>query len=355
MAIFKAAVMSSQLHKSKGDWIVKSDPPVKTSTTPPTSPSKPKAQPFTFLLLPGEIRNTLYSYAFAYSFIADFHPAKGSTHLPSPPPGYDQTALFGHRYTVQALLRMRKINVTRPMGTYTRFHGRRAKWATSFHALLLTCKQVHEEATPYLYRATCFMFASFKPLNTFLRITPHISLLNVRHLDIRHATMGDPLNPRDEMWKEKHTTRWRQLLQKVVLSMPNLTRLRLTLYINDFPLRFRLGEAWVCDLLILSSLTSTAIPDPHSNPLLRESLDIKRDSMLSPLVDFRLVVESRLSHENYFADKELKMASQHLHRLFAEAVRRYILGWEAGDAMVEYNGWAFGSYLKWRDHLCLNP
>ena len=116
-------------------------------------------------------------------------------------------------------------------------------------ALLLTCKQIHNEVITMFYGGSCFAFTSVKVLERFMETINPVAKFHIRKLYLRHGTYGEPRFGRDRIWKTEHDDRWEFASWKISETCPNLTDLEVRLHINDAPLKLNLTADWVQPLL----------------------------------------------------------------------------------------------------------
>lgn len=202
-----------------------------------------KKQGFDFLRLPGEVRNQIYELAFPPK---EFHiqwltKDKDLTYSiwrggPWYKPRLDRTATARRR---RQDYKRRSHEANSP----------KLVLAPGLAALMLTCKQIHNEVIGIFYGGSCFAFNSVRVLEKFMGTISHIAKLSITKLYLRHGTYGEPRFQRDHWWKMQHDDRWEFACWRISDSCPNLRELEVRLQINDIPLNLNLKANWVQPLL----------------------------------------------------------------------------------------------------------
>jgi hypothetical protein len=184
---------------------------------------------FSFLDLPAEIRNKIYDLLFAgHVLIYRSHPVRERLENPQ---AITRLHLACHRI-------------------YSCSVG------THFYIapdLLRVCRQVHEEATFFLYENTTFCLESVFTVNKFLNIVPAADA--IRKLELRHSTYGEPRLTEDRIWKHQHDKKWMNTCRRIAENMTSLEDLKLELRICDWPTELNLAAAWAKPLLVLKGNT----------------------------------------------------------------------------------------------------
>jgi hypothetical protein len=135
---------------------------------------------------------------------------------------------------------------------------RSCSWSAGTHFyiapdLLRVCRQVHEEATVFLYENTTFRLESVFTVNKFLNIVPAADA--IRKLELRHSTYGEPRLTEDRIWKHRHDKKWMNTCRRIAENMTSLEDLKLELRICDWPTQLNLAAAWAQPLLVLKGNT----------------------------------------------------------------------------------------------------
>lgn len=180
---------------------------------------------FSFLHLPGEIRNQIYDLLFAgHVHIYHNHPVK--------------ERLENNNVKSRFRLESRCI-YSLPAGTH--FYVR--------PTLLRACRQIHDEAAPFLYANTTFRLHSVLTVNKFLNVAPAVGV--VKKLELWHSTYGEPRLTEDRKWKHRHDKAWMRTCRRIAAEMTALADLKLDLRICDWPTQLNLAAAWAKPLLEL--------------------------------------------------------------------------------------------------------
>ena len=274
MTNFKTIRTKSEAVKSKGDWQI-------TSVSPKVHCNKGKIPRCNLLSLPGEIRNFIYSLVYDRPLIVEMVSPKISTvfwhdEFNKLPKG---TVILRHPHR---------------LGPYSAQDRHKTHWEYSYNALLCTCKQLYNETTPYLYRSTIFVFHSAHRLQNFLTNVRPCCLSYIGTLYFHHTTYGHPKFPSNESWKQLHQRKLRKTLKDAVLKLNNVNTLRLSLEVDEVPLKFSLDEEWAEPMLRLADLpledVRVLIHDVEAIPCeLRRAFSDVRQA-------FRVLVEDYLLH-----------------------------------------------------------
>ncbi|OCK78700.1 hypothetical protein K432DRAFT_427099 [Lepidopterella palustris CBS 459.81] len=308
-------------------------------------PCIPKRKRTRFLDLPGELRNLIYQFYFEGGLRSEIV-ARGVELIPKPvksiklcvfscsgrimPVGAERRDNHG------ALLTLR---TSRLLGNYMRVHGVNTNWRNSFCALILVCKQLQVEVLPSLYNLTTFAFAAPRRISNFLTHVPKSCLKWISKLHLHYANYGPP-ETRFLAWKTKHANRWTQTFKQISKELPNLSELRIWLHVTESPLHFDLRQTWVQPLMQFRRLTRP-----------RNESGIPKTQPQPSLTNIHVTLTSRWTKRFIWDNPELEDVCKDLHRLFADAIARAMLGWPEADAMVEYlDAWK-GRYQPWQHHL----
>lgn len=324
-----------------------------------------------FLDLPGETRNEIYAYCFDGEIWVDMTP--NANHVlkqskiqpgtwasaalytafspaPDPPNNADATTDAGFTVALTPMIKMLPYNRPKPhklnyhpnpprgrSSTNTTTLTRPTNWRTSAGALVLTCRQIHAEALPFFYATPFFIFSAPNALLKFLRLLPPAKLALVRKLHVAHATYGDPHATADAVWKARSERTWGRAMREASEKLVGLEVLRVRVVVNERPLVFGMGEAWVSALMVWAGAC-------------RREVDVvpgtgrPRVGAPAPLRVEVGVQSAWVMRKAWMPEENLRGALIELHRLFAEAVRRVLFGWSEEDAMVEFNLTKFDKY-----------
>lgn len=121
-------------------------------------------------------------------------------------------------------------------------------------AILLTCKQIHEEASSILYNNSTFTFLSLRASSTFLKTIRISSKQSIRSLHLKHYTAGKLNLTNTEKGNEGYDQKWLYLCWKVRDELCNLKDLSIVLTINDSPLVFGEDATWKIPLLAFAGI-----------------------------------------------------------------------------------------------------
>ena len=212
-----------------------------------------------FLDLPAEIRNKIYDLLFVgYVLIYRSHPVRERLENP--------------QVIARLHLACRRIY----------------SWSAGTHfyiapGLLRVCRQVHGEATAFLYGNTTFRLESVFTVNKFLNIVPAADA--IRKLELRHSTYGEPRLTEDRKWKHQHDKKWMNTCKRIAENMTSLDYLKLELRICDWPTQLNLAAAWAKPLLVLKGSTGihhvevTLIHDAFSEQRLQATANVVARAM----------------------------------------------------------------------------
>ncbi|KAF2098944.1 hypothetical protein NA57DRAFT_76177 [Rhizodiscina lignyota] len=303
----------SQTTKTKGNTIL-----IIRSTVKPPPPRKVK---HTLLTIPGELRNHIYTYVFASSVYVELVPASATHIIPLHKTPFN-------RHATTPVLR-----TSRPLGKSTPVHRARTTWATSLGALSLVNRQLHRETLAYLYAQPTFYVQSPNRLVNFLSVAPADKLKYVQRLHISYQTYGEPAVAQHRAWKTKSVEKWAGAMAMAAERLPGLRELKVALDIRDTPFKLRLSEPWARPVLSMT----------------------KNDGVLPALADVRVGLVSKYTRARYGEDTVRSLLLQGvrlvtaqmtarqkvaqydgLHRLFAGAMRRRMMGWDLECSLEEY-------------------
>jgi hypothetical protein len=233
---------------------------------------------FSFLDLPGEIRNKVYDLIFeGHVLISRSYPIRERLEDPD----------------VKTRLRL----AWRPIYSWpagTHFYIR--------PDLLRVCRQVHNEAVTFLYANTTFRLESVLTLNKFLNVVPAVGA--IKKLELRHSTYGEPRLMEDRKWKQRHDKKWMKTCRRIAEVMTAVEHLKLELRICDWPTQLNLAAAWAKPLLELKGskgidkVEVTLIHDAFNEQRLQATANVVARAMMGE--------EGRTRHEvaNSVADIE---------------------------------------------------
>lgn len=203
-----------------------------------------------FLDFPGEIRNVIYGYVFPrelYEIRCLNKSAKSLTYRSG-----TQT-LNGPRLDPSVSRRRRLWDYPRRIrsneGGIPLF-----ELSPGPAAILLTCKQIHEEAASLLYNNSTFTFSSLRAFSTFLNTIRTSCKQSIRSLHLKHYTAGKLDLTNAKKGKEGYDQKWLYLCWKVRDELCNLKELSIVLTINDSPLVFGEDATWKVPLLAFSGI-----------------------------------------------------------------------------------------------------
>lgn len=216
---------------------------------PPTGPAKQplkEFKPFSFLELPGELRNKIYAYAFPKEFfqLQWIDNGKKPRHLTYSLPNRGKLGprldpLVGHRRRLFDF--PRRVRSSEYIPPYQLSPGPAA--------LLLTCKKINKEATPVFYGSSTFSFHTPGTLRKFLNSVGPVSKASIQSLSIRHATAGNPVYTEYQSWKQIDDSSWEDLCWQASDDFSALIELTIDLTINDVPVLFGPLACWMLALL----------------------------------------------------------------------------------------------------------
>ncbi|KAF2710567.1 hypothetical protein K504DRAFT_466969 [Pleomassaria siparia CBS 279.74] len=303
-----------------------------------------------FLSLPGEIRNFVYEYYFQHGFRCEIvaqgtalksKEAKmirfcmGITHQDSP--------IYRHREHHKPEMPT-TIRMSRRLGHYNRVHGIQTNWHNSLCALILVCRQLHRESLVFLYHSTTFVFAAPLRITNFLQVLPKKNISHVTKLNLHCTSYGDPRMRVHRVWQEKHLVSWARACDAASRKLINLKELEIWLHVTASPLELDLRQSWLWPLLKFRRLARS------------RNTKGKADNAPSsgPLQIVKVHFQSQWSKKHALtrnAIPEIANANIHLHRIFATAISKAILGCNENDAMKEFRDAWEGDYKQWQNYL----
>ncbi|KAF2474839.1 uncharacterized protein BDR25DRAFT_384230 [Lindgomyces ingoldianus] len=322
------------------------------SPTVASSPNRVRG----FLGLPGELRNRIYDFYFEEDFRVEIvakdtkFTTKVARTMKLCPGVANRDTICKHQVKLSckegnpATLRM-----PRKLGCYRRVEGVRTIWANSLCALILVNKQVFNEAIPFLYQNTTFVYDAPQRIRSFLKVVPVVNLSAITKLYLHYTTYGGPSYMQHLVWQGKHLASWASACKAISKTLSGLEELQIWLRVNDTPLYFDLRQRWVQPLLQFRRLTcprNVIVQKPH-----RSSLDQPRRSVPRLKVVHIHFTTHWSSHTVFPGNSRLADASMDLHDLFAEGISRAILGSNEEEAMTDFREAWEGKHAAWQHHL----
>lgn len=298
-----------------------------------------------FLSLPAEIRNRIYEYYFdSNDFRCEIAAKQASFDPPAPKPTIKlcvgivkpNTTVVRPAQKPDNQVVENTVRISRRLGQRNQVVQREAtKWATSLCPLILTCKLVHMETLPLLYRNTTFVFNVPKRFRWFFDTVPDKNVSYITKLELYYLPYHEPMMIcKAKNFTKAHLAAWVGICRYAAKNLVNLQDL--TIHIDaSWPKRFfDLRQDIVKPFLQFRRLSPK---DGSNGPTLK-----------TVKVNFT----SHWSRDGSFDnDPRLTEASKDLHRLYGEAIRKAILGATEVDAMAELvEAWE-GKHALWRYHL----
>lgn len=204
---------------------------------------------FNFLLLPGELRNKIYGYAFPEEFFQLQFIKKTTDSLTYSLP---KCGKLGPYIGPSAGRRRRLFDYPR------RVHSKEIippyRLSPGPAALLLTCKKINEEATPIFYGSSIFSFNVPNTLRVFLKALRPETKQSIMSLALKHYTAGNPRWTEFQPWKCRDDNRWDDLLWDASDELVSLDYLSIDLVINDIPLLFGPNVHWKMPFLAFQEM-----------------------------------------------------------------------------------------------------
>lgn len=227
--------------------------PTQTSRLPHATNQPAQQPPMSggppFLEFPGEIRNLIYGYVFPrelYEIGCLGKKAKSLTYT------FGTQPLKGPRLDPSVDRRRRLLDYPRRIRSNERVPLYELSPGPA--AILLTCKQIYEEASSLLYTNSTFTFSSLRALSTFLNTIRTSCKQSIRSLHLKHYTAGNLGLTEKNKGTEEYNQKWLDLCLKVRDELCNLKELSIVLTINDTPLFFGEEAAWKAPLLAFSGI-----------------------------------------------------------------------------------------------------
>lgn len=220
MPNFKATVTQADLHKTKGAWVIKPPPQPPQRKTSGRGCSR-------FFLLPAELRNRIYEYAFL----------PGTTIVlrkDEPTDKKRARTAWSMKVNPTTTHEAPVLRCGRELGFTKRFAGINTKWETSLSGILLVNKQAYQEVVPYLYEQSVFAFSTFKLARAFLA-TIKSNRKSIRKLQLNHCTFAYGSSMDAKLAKDRADRSFIRLCQEIVASLPNLSSLEVTIKVLEHP------------------------------------------------------------------------------------------------------------------------
>ena len=222
--------------------VVKAVTPALPVVEPLRATTNVDQKPFDFLSLPGELRNKIYELAFPErSFKIEWLTR-----------GRDLTYVLWQDKSWKRTINQTATRRRRKFDLQRRIHTipiPKLELSPGPAALLLTCRQVHQEACPLFYGSSSFGFVSLRVLRKFMQSINPIAKPAIKSLSLKYSTHGDPERTEFIPWKEMHDWKWEEMLWKTAEELSGLETLKIRLQINDVPLRLNLEAPWAAPLL----------------------------------------------------------------------------------------------------------
>ncbi|KAL9109270.1 MAG: hypothetical protein Q9227_006025 [Pyrenula ochraceoflavens] len=193
-------------------------------------PATTTTAPLPFLQLPGELRNQIYDLVFANRRVIIKKRRRTVEEVNS----NDSFAYTGLVH-IQIIGRKRydSVSKTNPFP----------------FALVRICKQVYNEALPYMYANTRFWLGSQKPIHRFLETVPLKALGYIKHLELYHSGYGEPSLTEHCKFKDRGDKSWTNLCLELSNKLLGLKTLRLDYCIRDWPTQITLDSDWAQPIL----------------------------------------------------------------------------------------------------------
>ena len=226
--------------------------PLKISVNLPLPVSAPEpvaCKQFDFLLLPGELRNKIYNYAFPKEFFQLQWIKKTANCLTYSLP---KRGKLGPCLGPSAGRRRRLFDYPRRVRSNEVIPPYRLSPGPA--ALLLTCKKVNEEATAIFYASSTFSFNVPATLRAFLKPLSATAKEAIRSVAIKHHTAGNPMWTEFQPWKQTDDRRWDDLLWDAADDLVSLDHLSIDLTINDVPVLFGTNASWKVPFLAFQEM-----------------------------------------------------------------------------------------------------
>lgn len=218
---------------------------------PPKGPEqRPLKESSKFLNLPGEIRNKIYGYLFKNEFFEIRFADRGEKSLTYRLP--NRPTCMQPKLEPNASRRRRLYDW--PRRIYTK------EVVPVFHlspgpaALLLTAKQINEEATPLFYRSSTFTFQNLRAFDRFLTTLSVRAKSSIRSLHLSHHTAGNAFHTPFQPWTRLFDRKWDDLCWKASEELTALEELSVDLMINEVPISFDPSDTWMMALLSFEAI-----------------------------------------------------------------------------------------------------
>lgn len=216
---------------------------------PKPAPEPIACKQFNFLLLPGELRNKIYNYAFPEEFFQLQWIEKTDSYLTYSLP---KRGKIGPCLGPSAGRRRRLFDYPRRVRSKEVIPPYRLSPGPA--ALLLTCKKVNEEATAIFYASSTFSFKAPNILRAFLKPLSPTAKDAICSIAIKHYTAGNPRYTDFQQWKRTSDRNWDDLLWDAADDLVSLDHLSIDLTINDVPVFFGPNVSWKVPFLAFQEM-----------------------------------------------------------------------------------------------------
>ena len=303
-----------------------------------------------FIALPGEIRNRIYQYYFQDTYRCElvgkgcnFATAASKTIklLSNNRPRKHHCEDNRGKNKSDDPLILRFSRCRRSHGIGPRIPE---SWLNKHGALVLTCKQIHAETLPLLYRRIHFVFQAPRRITGFLHHMPKQNHGHVTKLHLYYTTYGSPSAVNDIIWQDKHIQSWTRACKVASQRFTSLRVLELDIWINEDAPKFNLRQRWLRPLLQFRRLARNSGQEglPSS-----KSINQKPHGLEAVTVR----VKTRLFSHHFEMNTRLSKACKHLHKLFGYGISCAILGAKEEFAMAKFMTAWNNKYEIWQHHL----
>jgi hypothetical protein len=257
-------------------------------------------------LLPAEIRNKIYDLVLPERrvSIADNHPQK---------------ELWKWQNTHEIL-----------RGPYPRYHFRGeilTRDESESHRtnlnILLTTKQVSEEAQACLFGKTTFVFRTTRTFNKFLDFIPANCKTSITSIEVFKHCYGEVVWTKDTKWKRKADQDWSDCCDRIADELTSLKQFNLWLKIADWPVQLKPTADWAQPLLNIGAKRELE----RVNIILRHKMfaPARTDALARTLSDkmmTKLGREEREKEEAIEAVRELQRKEAELAKVKIEVSKK---------------------------------
>jgi hypothetical protein len=218
-------------------------------------------------------------------------------------------------------------------GRYERIRGLDTRWSTSLCGLIFVCKQIHNECICFFYTNTTFAFDSPSRVVNFLKVPLATNLANVTRIQLHYHTYGDPKRSEDIRFKQKHAESWSRTCKTAAQELVNLKHIDIWIHTRETNVRLGIHENYLMPICWF-----------------RQRLDPNK-TISKALKTANVRIDTIWNRQDAFKDKHLQWASEHLHKLFEEAISRMMMGAKPAVAMEEFNRAWEHQFARWHHHL----